>query len=111
LAWSRELEHRRPKVLFTNGKEIKMKKIIKNKMPPIRVVEQKKELQMPRKAFYDTLKQMLEHHTLTSQMPKKMRMKSIELYGSLEEQTLSYYDDFYDFLEHWEDYKKKKWSD
>ena len=65
---------------------------------------------MPEEVFYQVLKRMLEHHTVMSKMPKKHRDKSIELYGSLEEYTISHFDDFYEFLEYWQDYKEKKWE-
>jgi hypothetical protein len=69
-----------------------------------------KKLQMPEEDFFKVLERMLEMHEMMLKMPKKYRDNSIKLYGSIAKQTLSYYDDFYEFLQHWEDYKKKKWS-
>jgi len=68
----------------------------------------KKELQMPKKVFYETLKRLLQYHTLILNLPKKHRDECIKLYGSLEDYSISNYDDFYEFLEHWKDYKERK---
>jgi len=70
----------------------------------------KKELQMSEEQFYRTLKILLEHHEVLLKLPKKHRDRSIKLYGSLADYTLSHFDDFYEFLEHWKDYKQKKWD-
>lgn len=65
---------------------------------------------MSKEQFYNTLRIMLKHHELMLTLPKKLQKESIKLYGSLADYTLSHFDDFYEFLEHWEDYKQKKWD-
>jgi hypothetical protein len=56
-----------------------------------------KELQMPKYQFYLTLSQMLEIYEM-----HRYLLKEPEEAADL---TLKMYDDFYEFLEHWEDYK------
>jgi len=42
---------------------------------------------------------MLEFHTITSKISNKRKQKIIDIWGSLEEYTISMYDDFYEFLQ------------
>jgi len=57
------------------------------------------KLEMTEEQFYAVLKRMLEFHTITSKISNKRKQKIIDIWGSLEEYTISMYDNFYEFLQ------------
>lgn len=68
----------------------------------------KKELQMPKRIFFKVLERMLEHHEVLLKMSPKHLKETKKLYKTTAKYTISHYDDFYEFLEHWKDYKEVK---
>lgn len=63
---------------------------------------------MPKEVFEQVLRRVLIMHDSNQSLPKKLRDSAIKLHGDKYNWTLSYFDDFYEFLEHWKDYKNRK---
>ena len=54
---------------------------------------------MGKEQFFKVLKRMLEFHTINLKMADDHKKNVVKLWGSVEDYTLSTYDDFYEFLQ------------